>query len=116
MSNQVKIQKTIYGLNSFNNVVDTNFTQLLPTTKNQATSSVATVESLFNDYNLLYFDIPISGSNNSHLTLAQRSLEQAGMSLEDLISEIETLREENVALKNQILTLSNINVGNLANL
>ena len=116
MSNQIRIEKTIYGLTSFNNVVDTNFSELIPSSRNQTSSSAVTVDTLFRDYSLLYFDIPVSGSDNSHISLAQRSLERVGLSLEDLQSEIESLREENISLKNQILTISNINVGDLANL
>lgn len=110
----VKIEKTIYGLKSFNNVVDTNFSQLV----NNASTAIRTprtvnIDGFFNDYNLLFLDIPLSGSNNSHLGLASKSLEYLGISLEDLQNEIATLRQENVELKNQIIQLSNINPGDL---
>ena len=115
MAEQVQIQKTIYGLQSFNNVVDTNFKQLA---KSQATvvegeSTIdQSIQDFFELYNTLFYSIPPSGSDgNTHLDLATRSLEYLGMSLEDLTTEIANLREENVELKNQILLESNINIG-----
>ncbi len=59
----------------------------------------------------LFFDIPPTGSENSHLTLATRSLEYIGLSLDDLQNEISLLREENIDLKNQILLASQIELG-----
>ena len=115
MSEQVKIQKTIYGLQSFNNVVDTDFSELI-NTKGNITSSIApdmTVPQFFNEYDILFYEIPPSGSDDSHLALATRSLEYIGVSLNDLQNEITELREENVELKNQILLASQINPGTL---
>ena len=114
MAEQVQIQKTIYGLQSFNNVVDTNFKQLA---RSQTTvvEGEATIEqdiqNFFEQYNALFYNIPPSGSENSHLELATRSLEYLGVSLDDLTTEISNLREENIELKNQILLESNINIG-----
>jgi len=56
-------------------------------------------------------EIPPSGSDQSHLALATRSLEYIGLSLEDLQLEIDTLREENINLKNQLLLASEIEIG-----
>ena len=114
MAEQVQIQKTIYGLQSFNNVVDTNFKQLA---RSQATvvegeSTIdQDIQNFFEQYNALFYSIPPSGSDNSHLELATRSLEYLGVSLDDLTTEISNLREENIELKNQILLESNINIG-----
>lgn len=112
MSEQVKIQKTIYSLEGVNNTIDTKFSQLIPPTS--ASASVTpdvSVSEFFNQYNLLFYDIPLSGSDESHLGLATRSLEYLGLSLEDLQTEISNLREENIDLKNQILISSQINTG-----
>ena len=112
MSEQVKIQKTIYGLQSFNNVINTDFSELITT--GQSTSSASpdmTVPQFFNEYDILFYEIPKDGSDNSHLGLATRSLEYLDISLEDLQNEINELREENVNLQNQILLTSQINIG-----
>jgi hypothetical protein len=111
MSEQVKIQKTIYGLQSFNTVVDTNFSQLISAPTTKPTTPDKTVSEFFNDYNTLFYEIPLSGSDESHLGLATRSLDYLGISLEDLQTEISNLREENIDLKNQILLASQINIG-----
>lgn len=115
MSEKVQIQKTIYSLQSFNNVVDTNFTQLVKQTIPASPVSIdKSINEFFSDYNNLFYDIPPSGSDESHLALATRSLEYLGVSLEDLQNEIDDLRQENVALKTQVVQLTNINVGNTA--
>jgi hypothetical protein len=113
MSEQIKIQKTIYSLNSFNNVVDTNFSQLVKTSSplTNVTTLDKTVSQFFQEYDSLFFEIPPTGSEQSHLGLATRSLEYLGLSLETLQKEIDDLREENVNLKNQIVLTSQINTG-----
>lgn len=111
MSEQIKIQKTIYSLQSFNNVVNTQFSQLFTPAKEIPINTDKTVSEFFNEYDVLFYDIPLSGSEDSHLGLATRSLEYLGMSLEDLQTEITELREENINLKNQILLASEINIG-----
>ncbi len=111
MSEQVKVQKVIYSLQEFNNVVNTQFSQLAKPITEQQVDLDKTVAEFFDDYNTLFYDIPLSGSDESHLGLATRSLEYLGISLEDLQTEIDTLREENIDLKNQILVSSQINIG-----
>jgi len=109
-----ELQKTIYSLNSFNNVVDTNFSQLAKTSTPIGASTTTldkTVNQFFQEYDSLFFEIPPTGSDESHLGLATRSLEYLGLSLETLQKEIDDLREENVNLKNQIILTSEINTG-----
>ena len=113
MAEQVKIQKTIYSLNQFNNVVDTKFSQLAHSKNDQPVEEEKSVNDFFELYDILFYDIPLSGSDESHLGLATRSLDYLGISLEDLQTEIDTLREENIDLKNQILLASQINTGSL---
>jgi len=110
---QVKIQKTIYSLNQFNNVVDTSFSQLLTTPLETKATPDLSINEFFSQYNTLFFEIPLSGSDNSHLGLSSRSLEYLGLSLEDLQNEIDYLRQENIELKNQILQSSGINPGTI---
>ena len=112
MSEQnIKITKRIYSEN-IREVIDTEFNQLVKFPK-VINPTKKTVTAPLNDFFLLYeqyyFSIPPSGSDQSHLYLASKSLEALGFNLEDLQSEIEILREENVELKNQILLLTKIN-------
>jgi hypothetical protein len=116
MSEIVTLQKTIYS-NNINNVIDTSFSQLIPPSETQIPAVPdTTVDQFFEQYNILFYEIPPSGSDNSHLGLANRSLEYLGLSLDDLQIEIEYLRQENVELKNQIFQASKINPGELQEL
>ena len=64
----VELVKEIYGINTYTKAVDTSFTELVvPTT--EATASVITVDQFFQYYDDLFFDIPVSGSINSHVYL-----------------------------------------------
>jgi hypothetical protein len=114
MAEQVNIQKTIYSREQLENVINTNFTELVPPSSSilPITPDIS-VSDFFTQYNTIFFDIPPSGSDESHLGLASRSLEYLGLSLEDLQSEIDFLRQENAELKNQIIQISNINPGDL---
>lgn len=113
MAEQVQIQKTIYSLQSFNNVVNTQFSQLAQSRNDTPADPEKNIDDFFEQYNILFYDIPLSGSDESHLGLATRSLEYLGVSLEDLTTEISNLRQENVDLKNQILLVSQIDTGSL---
>jgi hypothetical protein len=116
MSEIVTLQKTIYS-NNINNVIDTSFSQLTPPPATPVSSIPdTTVDQFFEQYNILFFEIAPSGSDNSHLGLANRSLEYLGLSLDDLQTEIDYLRQENVELKNQIFQASKINPGELQDL
>jgi len=112
MAELVELKKTIYS-NSINNIINNEFTQLIPTTTQVETTPDLTVSEFFNQYNILFFDIPLSGSDESHLGLATRSLEHLGVSLDDLQSELDYLRQENVELKNQILQITGLNPGEI---
>jgi len=108
MAEPVNIVRKIYGKNTFTNVVDVSFSQLVPKDGDTAdTERSPTLETFFSDYESLFYDIPPSGSENSHLSLVEKSADYLGLNLEDLREEIANLREENVVLKSQILILTN---------
>jgi hypothetical protein len=108
----VKIQKTIYGLTGFTNTVNTEFSQLLKPIKPPVFNIDTSVSDFFKQYDALFYEIPPSGSEESHLGLAARSLDYLGMSLEDLQAEIDFLREENVNLKTQLTQISGLDANN----
>lgn len=107
MAEIVDVKRKIYGKNTFTNVVDVSFTQLVPPDPVDITQTPANVDKFFSDYDTLFYDIPPSGSEFSHTELVKRSSEYIGLSIEELEEEIRNLREENVSLKNQIVSLTN---------
>ena len=112
MGQIVNIKKTIYDAASFNEVVDTSFTQLVPQnpTINVEENNVLSVDKFFRQYNNLFYEIPLTGSINSHEYIAERSLTYAGVSLQGIYDELEFLRQENIQLKNQIVSTTFTNL------
>ena len=81
-------------------IVRKNFTEFGKVAESRSYSG-PTVEQFFQDYETLYFDIPASGSVNSHEYLVSRSIQLANpMQLDDvvqpLLDEITTLRAQAV--------------------
>lgn len=106
----VEMVKEIYGLNTYTKAIDTNFTELVTPTS-EVTASAVTVDQFFEYYNQLFFDIPVSGSINSHTYLVEASQQYIGGSVLD--AEKQALIEEINSLRQQILdinqTFTNIN-------
>jgi len=107
MSNQVPISRVIYGKNSFQNVVKTSFSQLIPPDNTSAPNTITEVSDFFTSYNTIFYDIPATGSVRSHLELVNRSSDYLGISYADLNNEVQNLRNENISLKQQLFTLTN---------
>jgi hypothetical protein len=108
----VDLIKQVYGINTYNKAIDTNFTELISPTL-AVTASVVTVSDFFSYYDQLFFDIPVSGSINSHTYLVQRSQQYIGGSVIDaekqaLIEEINSLRQQILDLSQTYLNISNI--------
>lgn len=111
MGEIVNIKKTIYNSDSFKKVVDTSFTKLIPQNPTSDTgSNIPSIQDFFRQYENLFFEIPLTGSINSHEYLAERSLNQLGISLDDIYTELSGLRQENIGLKNQIISLASFNL------
>jgi hypothetical protein len=110
MAQPVTLQKQVYDKNQYQKVIDTSFTQLvqpaIPTG-----SALPTVNEFFEYYNQLFFDIPKFGEVNSHEYLIQTSQEYIGTSniisaeIQALIDEVTELRQENLELQQQLLTI-----------
>jgi hypothetical protein len=112
----IKLQKTIYNTEQISNVIDNNFTQFFKLAEETPVTPDMSVNDFFSKYDELFYEIPLSGSDQSHLGLASKSLDYLGLSIDDLQNEINFLREENVDLKNQILLSSRISTGSLDSL
>lgn len=107
MANDIQLQKTVFGKVDFTKVVDTTFrtfTQPVPE------EDPDTPEELFRLYDKLYYSIDVEGETESHRYLVNKSSELLNFDavtedIQPLLDEIAQLREENLALNQQILTL-----------
>ncbi len=107
MDNNVQIAKTVFNATKFNKVVDTTFrtfTQPVPE------EDPDTPEELFRLYEKLYFSIDVTGETDSHEYLVRKSSELINFDrvtedIQPLLDEIAQLREQNLALNQQILDL-----------
>jgi len=110
MGEFVDVRRKIYGVNSFKNVINTEFTEFVTKDAPVTVQKITDVEEFFKVYDSIFYEIPTTGEKNSHIELINRSSDYIGVSLSELEEEIKNLREENVSLKNQIVTLTKNNI------
>jgi hypothetical protein len=108
----VTLIKEVRGINTYKKVIDTEFTELVSPVE-VTPAPIVTVADFFNYYDQLFYDIPVSGSTNSHTYLVERSQQYIGGSVVDqekqaLIEEINSLREQLVELGQTYLNISQI--------
>lgn len=108
----VELIKEIYGSNTYSKAIVTQFTELV-----QAPTSIEvetiTVDRFFEYYDELFFNIPVSGSINSHTYLVERSQQYIGGSVLDaekqaLIEEINSLRQQLLDINQNFTNLNQI--------
>lgn len=103
---KVDLYKKVFDKEQVNKVIDTNFNELLtPKDPTFFDVNLATIDDFFTLYNKFFFDIPKEGEN-SHLTLVQRSgdyidFERTNETIEALVQEVTSLREENIKFINK---------------
>lgn len=108
----VSLVKEIYGVNTYTKAIDTDFTELL-TQPIEITPTAITVDQFFQYYDELFFNIPVSGSINSHTYLVERSQQYIGGSVIDnekqaLIEEINSLRQQLLDINQNFTNINNI--------
>jgi hypothetical protein len=108
---KTSLVKKVRGINTYKNVIDTEFRELITPPIPEAQNNI-TVADFFSYYDLLFYDIPVSG-DNSHSTLVERSQQYIGGGIND--PEKQALVEEINSLRQQIIDLSQtyISVGDL---
>lgn len=109
---KINLLKTVYGANTYPKIIDVSFRELI-TPQTASLEATLTVEEFFEQYERLFFDIPVSGSINSHSYIIERSTQYIGGDVEDeekraLIEEINSLRQQLLDLGQTYLTISNI--------
>lgn len=112
MATNVDLIKEIYGVNTYTKVVNTQFTELVSPEVDIPDTEI-TVDQFFQFYEDLFFQIPVSGSVNSHTYLVEKSQEYIGGSIIDaekqaLIEEINSLRQQLLNVNQSFTNLDNI--------
>lgn len=107
MANDINIQKTVYSTVDFGKVVNSTFTTFTQPVPEEDTD---TSEELFRLYEKLYYELDVTGETNSHEYLVKKSSElltfdRVTEDIQPLLDEIAQLRQENLGLNQQILTL-----------
>lgn len=107
MANNITIQKTVFNIAEFNKVVGSAFTTFKQPVPEE---DLDTSEELFRLYEKLYYTIDVTGDTDSHEYLVKKSSELLNFDkitedIQPLLDEIAQLRQENLALNQQILTL-----------
>ena len=111
MDNNINIVKSVLSTTQFNKVVDTSFKTFTQPVPEQDPD---TPEELFRLYEKLYYSIDVTGETNSHEYLIKKSSELISFDtvteeIQPLLDEIAQLREQNLALNQQILSLETAN-------
>lgn len=107
MAVQVQTNKTIYS-NSINKVKDTTINTFIPPIDNTPVVPIPTINEFFENYDILFFEIPKTGAN-SHETLIEKSSNYIGLNLEQLYTQLKELQAQNQLLQQQIDTFNNGN-------
>jgi hypothetical protein len=101
----VKTQKLIYS-NEITKVTNTTFDVYTPPVDNTPVETIPTVDEFFNNYDVLFYEIPKTGEN-SHETLINRSSEYIGLNLQSLYNQLKELQIQNELLQQQIDSINN---------
>lgn len=106
---EIELKKKLYNRKSYLNIIDNSFTELIQPI--ETPTPTTTVDEFFQLYNNLFYDIPKTGELNSHEYLIKQSSDYVGSSIltddiQALLDEITTLREENLALQQNIIDIT----------
>lgn len=99
MATKVNFSKKTFNKDIYSKIIDVEFSELL--VKGEENVQEFTVNDFFDQYNSLFFEIPIDGDVNSHTELIKRSTEYSG--LEQNSDEIDLLLTEINQLKLELL-------------
>ena len=110
-SEAVNLNKQVFEKRQYDRTINTSFTQLGQSTLVDTGSALPSVDQFFDYYNQLFFDIPKFGVTNSHEYLIKTSQDYIGASnivndeIIALIEEITQLRQENLELNQQLISV-----------
>jgi hypothetical protein len=95
----IPIQRTVFGKNTYPRVVDTVFREL--NVNNADNDQFKTVDYFFTLYDDLFYEIPPTGDTKSHEFLIKKSTDFVG--IEGRSSDVDALIEEINDLRRQLL-------------
>jgi hypothetical protein len=101
---KINFTKQVFPKPQVESTINTNFTQLVNVSATASVAFVPTIDEFFQYYQDLFFQIPKFGETNSHEYLVKTSgayIEgnQTNDTIQALIEEINTLRQENLGLQ-----------------
>jgi hypothetical protein len=110
---EIKVNSTIYQKTQFNNVVDTQFKQLIQSTPVVESSSTIDLTTFFSYYEDLFFAIPKEGSSNSHRYILEKTAEYLGVNLtssspQELLDEINSLNSQLLETTKELENIKNV--------
>lgn len=105
MANSIRLKKTVYNKDQQERVVDREFKTFVTPSEEQDTD---TVQEFFRLYDKLFYEIPVSGSTNSHQYILQESskltdFEKDTSEIQPLLDEITELRERLLQTNQQLV-------------
>jgi hypothetical protein len=117
MSSIVDLSKQVFEKQQYQQVIDTSFAELTVGTATTTTNTVTplpTVQEFFDAYGQLFYIIPKTGETNSHQYLVNQSSAYIGgqginQEITALLAEVTALREENLGLQQQLLSIQTVN-------
>jgi len=109
MSEKITINKTAYNKSQFGQVINNQFNQFNPAPSASVALTID-VNQFFQAYENLFFQIPKVGDIKSHQYLVNKSSEYIGENamseeVQALLEEITQLRQENLDLQRQVVTV-----------
>ena len=110
MSEEIRLNKTVFNKTQYTKTIDTTFNELGVTTIQEDLDEQPTVEEFFSLYNELFYIIPEFGETNSHQYLIQQSSDYINFDanqeiIKELQKEISQLRTELLDSQRQIIVL-----------
>jgi hypothetical protein len=102
------LNRTVFDKASYQSVIDTSLGKSNLTAPPPPLEDTITVEEFFNLYRSIFYNIPISGNNNSHEYIVKTS----GEYIKDngITEDTQVLLDEITSLRQQLLTLSEANL------
>jgi hypothetical protein len=100
---QILVQKTVFSKDSYNRVIDTQFSQLITQEDEPLSFSV---DDFFELYDQLFYQIPREGETNSHQYILQREADYLSISISQ--EDVQALLDEITSLRQQVLDTQTI--------